>query len=236
MVAMAMGLAARGQLPFGVTFACFLTRAAGFIRVHASRQLDLKLAGTHVGVSIGEDGPTQMGLEDLAVICAEPNFTCLYPSDATSAWQATRLIAESRGPGYLRLGRPNSPILYGPDEPFAIGKCKVLRRSDRDQALVVAAGITVFQALSAYEELQKAGVAVRVIDLFSVQPLDTEELMASARACGGVGGTGEDHYAHGGRGGCVLAGLAGGRVGCRKLAIRAGLRRGKTKELATLLG
>src|SRR5260370_41596520 len=97
MVAMAMGLAARGQIPFASTFACFLTRAADFIRVAAISHLDLKLAGTHVGVSIGEDGPTQMGLEDFAVICAEPNFACLYPSDAASAWQASRLIAQSRG-------------------------------------------------------------------------------------------------------------------------------------------
>ena len=236
MVGMAMGLAARGNIAFASTFACFLTRAADFIRVAAISKLNLKLAGTHVGVSIGEDGPTQMGLEDLAMIGAEPDFTCLYPADATSAWQATRLIAESSGPGYLRLGRPNAPILYGPDEQFSIGKCKVLRRGERDRALVVAAGVTVFEALAAYEELKKAGIEVRVIDLFSVQPIDRQELAASARAAGGVVVTVEDHYAHGGLGDAVLSALASERVKAVKLAVREIPRSGKPKELIDLFG
>ena len=236
MVGMAMGLAARGHVAFASTFACFLTRAADFIRVAAISKLNVKLAGTHVGVSIGEDGPTQMGLEDLAMICAQPDFTCLYPSDATSAWQATRLLAEESGPGYLRLGRPNAPVLYGPDEPFAIGKCKVLRRSDKDRALVVAGGVTVFEALAAYEDLQKQGIAVRVIDLFSVHPIDREELAASARAAGGVVITVEDHYAHGGLGDAVLSALAGERIQATKLAVRSIARSGKAKELLEKFG
>lgn len=236
MVGMAMGLAARGRVAFASTFACFLTRAADFIRVAAISNLNVKLAGTHVGISIGEDGPTQMGLEDLAMICAEPDFTCLYPSDATSAWRATQLLAESKGPGYLRLGRPNAPILYGPDDPFAIGKCKVLRRSDHDRALIVAGGVTLFEALAAYDELKKAGIAVRVIDLFSVQPIDREELTASARATGGVVVTVEDHYAHGGMGDAVLAALAGERVKLVKLAVRGIARSGKPNELLEMFG
>src|SRR5205823_13432912 len=128
MVGMAMGLAARGKIPFAATFACFLARAYDQIRMAAISQSNIKLAGTHVGVSIGEDGPSQMGLEDLAMMCAQPGFTVLYPSDATSAWRSVRLLAEHPGPCYLRLGRPSSEILYGPDEPFAIGKCKVLRK------------------------------------------------------------------------------------------------------------
>jgi transketolase len=235
-VGMAMGLAARGRVPFASTFACFLTRAADFIRVAAISNLNLKFAGTHVGVSIGEDGPTQMALEDLAMFCALPNLTCLYPCDATSAWQATRLIAGIQGLAYVRLGRPNAPILYGPHESFAIGKCKVLRRSDRDRALVVAGGVTVFEALAAYDELQKQGIAVRVIDLFSVQPIDREELIASARASGGVVITVEDHYAHGGLGDCVLAALAGERVECVKLAVRGIARSGKPEELLQMFG
>lgn len=236
MVGMAMGLAARGRVPFASTFACFMTRASDFIRVAAISDLNVKLAGTHVGISIGEDGPTQMGLEDLAMICAQPNFTCLYPSDATSAWQATRLIAAQTGPGYVRLGRPNVPVLYGPDEEFAVGRCKVLRRGDNDRALIVAAGVTLFEALTAYEELQKAGIAVRVIDLFSVQPIDKEELVASANASGQFVITVEDHYAHGGLGDAVLAALAGERVKVVKLAVRAIARSGKPKELLEMFG
>src|SRR5262249_26062905 len=157
--------------------ACFLSRAYDFIRMAAISNLNIKLAGTHAGVSIGEDGPSQMGLEDLAMMCAEPNFTVLYPADATSAWRATGLAAQLRGPCYMRLGRPAAPILYGPEETFAVGKCKVLRRSDSDRAAIVAAGVTVFEALAAYEELQKESTPVRVIDLFSVQPIDREELI-----------------------------------------------------------
>ncbi len=235
-VGMAMGLAARGRVPFASTFACFMTRAADFIRVASISKLNIKLAGTHAGVAIGEDGPTQMGLQDLAMICAEPPFTCLYPSDATSAWRATQLIARSTGPGYLRLGRTADPILYGPGEQFQIGKCKVLRRSDADRALVVAAGVTVFEALTAYDELQKLGIPVRVIDLFSVQPIDQEELIASGRAAGGLVVTVEDHYAHGGLGDCVLAALASESVRAVKLAVREIPRSGKPKELLEKFG
>jgi transketolase len=231
-----MGLAARGKIAFASTFACFFTRAYDFIRVAAISRLNIKLAGTHVGVSIGEDGPSQMGLEDLAMICAQPDFTVLYPADATSAWQAARLITESEGPSYVRLGRMNSPVLYPHDEPFAIGKCKVLRRSDKDRALIVAAGVTVFEALAAYEELRKQGIPVRVIDLFSVQPIDRSELAASARAAGGVVITVEDHYAHGGLGDAVLAALAQERITLRKLAVREIPRSGKPKELLEKFG
>ena len=186
MIGIAMGLAARGRIPFASTFACFLTRAYDFVRMAAISNLNVKLVGTHAGVSIGEDGPSQMGLEDLAMTCAEPNFTVLHPSDATSAWRAVWLIAERSGPCYLRTARPATPILYGPDEPFAIGKCKVLRRSAKDRALIVAAGVTVHEALRAYDVLKEQGIPVRVIDLFSVQPVDREELIASARDAGGL--------------------------------------------------
>ena len=236
MVGMAMGLAARGKTPFASTFACFLTRAYDFIRIAAISKLNVKLAGTHAGVSIGEDGPTQMGLEDLAMICAEPDFTCLYPADATSAWRAVELIAAREGPGYIRLGRPNAPVLYGPDEEFAVGRCKVLRKSERDRALIVAGGVTVAEALAAHKQLADAGTAVRVIDLFSLQPVDRDELIASARACGGNVITVEDHYAHGGLGDCVLAALSGERVKARKLAVTAIAHSGKPEELLDKFG
>jgi transketolase len=235
-IGMAMGLAARGKVPFASLFACFVTRAYDFIRLAAISHLNIKIVGTHCGVSIGEDGPTQMGLEDLAMTCAEPDFTVLYPADATSAWKATALIAEQSGPCYLRLGRPKSAILYDPDEQFAIGKCKVLRKSDKDKVLVIAGGITVFEALAAHDRLQKEGISVRVIDLFSVQPLDRNELIASARAAGGVVITVEDHYAHGGLGDAVLGALAEERVRAYKLAVREIPHSGKTKELIEKFG
>ena len=235
-VGMAMGLAARGKVPFASLFSCFVTRAYDFMRLAAISRLNIKIVGTHCGVSIGEDGPTQMGLEDLAMSCAQPDFTVLYPADATSAWKATALIAKQGGPCYLRLGRPKSPILYGPDEQFAIGKCKVLRKSDKDKALVVAGGITVFEALTAYDQLQKEGLSVRVIDLFSVQPLDRNELIASARTSGGVVITVEDHYAHGGLGDAVLWALADERVRAYKLAIREIPHSGKPEELIEKFG
>ena len=236
MAGMAMGLAARERVPFAATFACFLTRAYDFIRMAAISKLNVKFVGTHAGVSIGEDGPSQMGLEDLAMMCAEPNFTVVCPSDATSAWRATWLLAAHAGPCYLRTARPASPILYGPNEPFAIGKCKVLRRSDHDRALLVAAGITVPEALRAHNALGERGISIRVIDLFSVQPIDRAELVSSARQSGGVVLTVEDHYTHGGIGDAVFAALAGERVRGRKLAVGEIPRSGKADELLNRFG
>lgn len=236
MTGVAMGLAARGQVPFVSTFACFLTRAYDFIRMAAISNLNIKFVGTHAGISIGEDGPSQMGLEDLAMMCAEPNFTVLYPSDATSAWRATWLIAQHTGPCYLRAGRPNSSILYGQDETFSIGKCKVLRKSDQDRALIVAAGVTVYEALTAYDRLREEGVLVRVIDLFSVQPIDRDELASSARAAGGIVITVEDHYEHGGIGDAVLSALAGQGIRVYKMAVRSIPQSGKPEELMEKFG
>lgn len=236
MIGVAMGLAARGKVPFASTFACFLIRAYDFIRMTAISQLNVKLAGTHVGISIGEDGPSQMGLEDLAAFCAEPNFTVLCPSDATSTWHATELLATQKGPAYIRLGRPNTHILYGTEEPFAIGKCKVIRKSDSDSCLVVAGGVTLNEALAAYDRLKQEGIHLRVIDLFSIQPIDQEELIASARACHGKVITVEDHYAHGGLGDAVLAALATEPVTVKKLAVREIPRSGKPKELIEKFG
>jgi transketolase len=235
-VGVAMGLAARGKVPVAAIFSCFVTRAYDFIRLAAISKLNIKLVGTHCGVSIGEDGPSQMGLEDLAMMCAEPDFTVLYPADATSAWKATALIVEKSGPCYLRLGRPKSKILYGPDEEFEIGKCKVLCKSDQDRALIIAGGITVFEALAAHDQLQKENISVRVIDLFSVQPIDREELIASARAAGRIVVTVEDHYEHGGLGDAVLSALAEERVQAHKLAVREIAHSGKAAELIEKYG
>jgi len=236
MVGMAMGLAARGKIAFASSFACFLTRAYDQIRMAAISKSNIKLAGTHVGVSIGEDGPSQMGLEDLAAMCAQPNFHVLYPSDATSAWAATALAAKLSGPTYIRLGRPASPILYSSQETFEVGRCKLLKHSSQDAVLVVAGGVTVFEALSAYEELKQAGIFIRVIDLFSVQPIDGEALRFAAKACNGRVLTVEDHYAHGGIGDAVLAALASERIHVTKLAVTEIPRSGKPKELLDRFG
>lgn len=236
MVGMAMGLAARGRIPFASTFACFLSRAYDFIRMAAIGHLNVKFGGTHVGVSIGEDGPSQMGLEDIAMFAAEPNFTVLYPSDATSAWAATMLAAEHIGPTYIRLGRPNNPVIYGPEEKFEIGKAKVVRQGKNDRALVVAGGVTLFEALKAYEELKNSGIEIRVVDLFSIQPIDHDTLLASARAAGNQIITVEDHYAHGGLGDAVQSVLSPERIPVHKIAITEIPRSGKPQELIEKFG
>ena len=231
MVGMAMGLAARGRVPFVATFGAFFSRAYDFVRMACIGHNGIKLAGTHVGVSIGQDGPSQMALEDLATMCAPPDMTVLYPADATSTWRATELAASHSGPFYLRLSRPEAPILYGPDERFEIGRCKVLRQHDDDRVLLVAAGVTLFEALGAHDSLARDGVHVRVIDLFSVQPVDRAAFVEAARACGGRVITVEDHYAHGGIGDTVLAALSGTGSEVHKLAVREIPRSGKPAEL-----
>ena len=236
MVGMAMGLGARGRIPFVATFGAFFARAFDFVRMACIGGTAIKLADTHVGVSIGEDGPSQMGLEDLAMMCAEPDMTVLYPSDATSAWRATELVARHAGPCYLRLGRPDGPVIYGAGDQFEVGRCKVLRQSAHDRVLVVAGGVTVAEALSAHEELAATGIAIRVIDIFSVQPADDDALVAAARACGGVVITVEDHYAHGGIGDTVLAALATEHCVVHKLAVCGIPHSGKPDELLDRYG
>ncbi len=236
MVGTGTGLAASGKIPFAATFGCFLTRAYDFIRMAAISKSNIKFAGTHVGVSIGEDGPSQMALEDIAMMCAEPDMAVLYPSDATSAWRAVELAIDCRGPAYLRLGRPASPVIYGPEEKFEIGRCKTVRRSGSDRALIVTGGVTLFEALAACEDLAKEDIAVRVIDLFSIQPIDREALIEASRETGGNVITVEDHYAHGGLGDSVIAALADERVQVRKLAVRRIPHSGKPAELLDIFG
>ena len=236
MVGAAMGLAARGKIAFAATFACFLTRAYDCMRMAAISSSNIKLVGTHAGVSIGEDGPSQMGLEDLAMTCAEPNYTVLYPSDGTSAWRAIQLAAATDGPVYVRTSRPNTPVIYDAGETFEVGKCKVVRKSGRDQVAIVAAGVTLFEALKAHDELAREGIAVRVIDLFSIQPIDRDALLEAAAATSGRFVTVEDHYAHGGIGDAVLSALATERVQIHKLAVRSIARSGGPDELLDLFG
>ena len=236
MIGVAMGLACRGKIPFAASFACFLSRGYDFMRMAAISETNIKLVGTHAGISIGEDGASQMGLEDLAMTCALPNYTVLYPSDATSAWHAIALVAGVDGPAYVRTGRPQTAILYGSGEKFEIGKAKVLRQTDSDQITLVGAGVTLYEALAAADELAKEGINARVIDLFSVQPIDKETLVAAAKATNGKVVTVEDHYAHGGIGDAVLSALAEEDAHVRKLAVRGISRSGKPAELLDKFG
>jgi transketolase len=231
MVGMAMGLAAAGNLPFASTFACFLTRAADFVRLAGLARSNIKLIGTHVGVSIGEDGASQMGLEDLSLFRALADSVVLYPSDAVSSWYAVDLAASEKGVSYIRSGRPKQPVIYKNDEKFQIGKAKVLRQSDRDIATVVAGGITLPEALKAYDQLKQQGLPIRVIDLFSVRPVDTETLLRAARETNNTFVTVEDHYAAGGIGDAVAeaVGPEGARV--IRLAVREIPHSGKAEEL-----
>jgi transketolase len=236
MIGIAMGLAARGAIPFPSTFACFLTRAADFIRMAAIGHLGIKVAGSHAGVSIGEDGPSQMALEDLALFRAEPNVTVLYPCDAVSAEKLVVLAATHPGPVYIRTSRPKTPVIYANDETFVVGGLKVLRQSGQDVATVVAAGVTVFEALRAYDQLKASGTAVRVIDLYSVAPVDAETLLAAGRATGGRLITVEDHYAGGGIGDAVAEAVAEGGLRVHRLAVREIPRSGRPEELLDRYG
>jgi transketolase len=236
MVGAAMGLAARGAVPFPCTFACFLSRAADFIRMSGISFSNVKFAGSHVGVSIGEDGPSQMALEDLAMMRAVPGCTVLYPCDAVSTERLVVEMAAQPGLAYMRTSRPKTPVIYGPDERFPIGGSKVLRQSESDVATVVGAGITVYEALKACDELRREGTNVRVIDAYSVQPIDRAALTAAARATGGLLITVEDHYAAGGLGDAVAEAVAPAGFAVRRLAVREVPRSGQPDELIDRYG
>ena len=236
MVGTAVGLAACGKIPFAATFACFLTRAYDFIRMAAISQANIKLMGSHAGVSIGEDGPSQMGLEDLAMMAVQPGVVVLYPSDAVCTHRLVEAASAHQGMVYIRTGRPKTPILYGNDEPFAIGGSKVLRQSPTDRLTIVAGGVTVFEALKAHEELATSGIPVRVVDLYSIVPVDKQTLVECARATSNRVLTVEDHYTHGGLGDAVLNALSGEGVCLRKLAVSEIPHSGKPAELLDRYG
>lgn len=236
MIGAAVGLSTCGKVPFAATFAAFLTRAYDFIRMAAISQANVKLVGTHVGVSIGEDGASQMGLEDLAMMAAQPGVTVLYPSDGTSMYRLVEAAARQSGMVYLRAGRPKSPVIYGPDEPFSIGGSKVLRKSQQDQVTIVAAGVTLCEALKAHDQLKAQGIQTRVVDLYSVVPVDRATLADCAHATQKRVVTVEDHYAHGGLGDAVLGALSNEGVRVTKLAVRDIPRSGKPDELIDHFG
>ena len=236
MVGAAMGLASRGAIPFPSTFACFLSRAYDFIRMAGISNLNIKLAGSHAGVSIGEDGPSQMALEDLAMMRAVPNCAVLYPCDGVSAERLVVAAAEHRGMVYIRTSRPKTPVIYTADDRFEVGGSKVLREDGQDAATVVAAGITVFEALKAYDQLKAAGTLVRVIDAYSIAPIDAETLIQAGHQTGDTLITVEDHYVNGGLGDAVSTAVNSERIAVHRLGIRDIPRSGKPAELLDRYG
>jgi transketolase len=236
MVGTAVGLSAMGKIPFASTFACFLTRAYDHIRMAAVSQANLKLCGSHAGVSIGEDGPSQMALEDLAMMRAIEGSTVLYPSDAIATEHAVRLSAEHRGIVYIRTSRPKTPLIYSTDEQFEIGRAKVIKQSGDDRATIVSSGVTLFEALAAHDQLKAEGIAVRVIDLFSVKPVDEETLRASGRETNNLIITVEDHAAWGGIGDAVASAVSPVGIRVHQLAVREVPRSGKSEELLAAYG
>src|SRR6185295_8290099 len=185
-------------------FAAFFSRAYDQIRMAGVSQSNVKFCGSHVGVSIGEDGPSQMGLEDIAMFRTIPGSVILYPSDAVSAERLVAEAAKHRGICYIRASRPKTPILYSNDEQFPIGGSKVLKKSANDRVTVIAGGITVHEALKAATKLEAEGIAIRIIDAYSVKPIDAQGILAAAKDTGGRIVVVEDHYIEGGIGDAVL--------------------------------
>jgi transketolase len=238
MVAVAVGLQVRGWVPYASTFAAFFSRAYDFVRMAAISRASLNLVGSHAGVSIGEDGPSQMGLEDVAMFRAVHGSAVLHPCDANQTAALVWQMADRPGIRYLRTLRPSTPVIYGPDEQFEIGGSRVVRQSDEDQVTLVAAGITVHEALEAAEALEADGVRVRVIDCYSIKPIDAAALREAARATGGRILTVEDHWPEGGLGDAVLEVFAEAEQCPRivKLAVRKMPGSGPSQELLKDVG
>ena len=230
MVGAGLGLSLRGKVPFVSTFAAFLTRAFDQIRMSQYSDANLKFCGSHAGVSIGVDGSSQMGLEDIAMFRTILNGVVLYPSDAVSAEKLVEEAARHKGIVYIRTTREDTPIIYRNDEVFRIGGSKVLKRSVKDVATVVAAGITLHEALAAYEELKKDGIFIGVLDLYSIKPIDVQTLTGAASDTKRII-TVEDHFAEGGINEAVRSALAGVTVAIHSLAVRKTPTSGQPKEL-----
>jgi transketolase len=238
LVAAAVGLAARGYIPFASTFAAFLTRAHDFIRMAAISTANIRLCGSHAGVEIGADGPSQMALEDLAMMRAVHGSTVLYPSDATSAAFLVREMADRQGIVYLRTTRGAYPVLYPADDVFPIGGAKVVSSSADDQVALIGAGVTLHNCLAAADVLAGEGIGARVIDLYSLKPIDTETLLAAAAATGRRLVVVEDHHPEGRIGAAVLQALsaAGRPAAIAHLAVRELPGSGSPQELMDAAG
>jgi len=239
LVAAAVGFSARGFKPFASTFAAFFSRAYDFIRMASISRAHIKLVGSHAGVEIGADGPSQMALEDLAMMRAVHGSTVLYPSDATSTVALVAEMADLDGISYMRTTRGAYPVLYQSDEQFPVGGSKVLRSSDHDQVTLIGAGVTLYQCLAAADQLKADGITARVVDVYSVKPIDTDTLTAAAAATGGRIVVAEDHHPEGGLGSAVVDALTGaGRaeLSVRHLAVRNMPGSGTSAELLNAAG
>ena len=234
LVAVAIGYATRGHVPFASTFATFFTRAADQIRVAGISQSNLKLVGSHVGISIGEDGPSQMALEDLALMRAVVGSTVLYPAEAVATEKLLEQMATVKGVCFLRTSRPKTPVIYGNDEKFPIGGAKVLRTGDK--VTIVGAGVTLFEALKAADTLKADGINVTVIDAYSIKPLGKKEILAEAKKTNNTVITVEDHYSEGGLGDAVAGELSSEGIKVHKLAVVGIPRSGHAAELMAAFG
>ncbi len=239
MISVGVGLAARGKVPFLSSFACFLSRAFDQVRMAAISRSPIKVCGSHCGVSIGEDGPSQMALEDIASFRAIHSSTVLYPADAYSAERLTEGAARMPGITYIRTSRPKTPLLYSVTDKFPVPGFHVLRQSANDRALIVGGGITVHEALKAYEQLKSQGISARVIDLYCVKPIDGKQFAEQLKTAGGNLITVEDHYPEGGLGEAVLSALAEAGASPNKyvkLAVTGMPHSGKPDELLEAFG
>ena len=238
MVASAVGMDVRDYVPFASTFAAFLSRAYDFIRMAAISRANIRLSGSHAGVSIGEDGPSQMALEDIAMMRAVHGSTVLQPCDANQTAHLVAQMADTEGIVFMRTLRPKTPVIYAADEEFPIGGSKVVRSSDADRVTVVASGITVHNAIQAADTLQEEGISVRLIDAYSIKPIDAETLRAAAEATGGRVVAVEDHWPEGGLGEATLSALSGATADLRfeHLAVNIMPGSGKSEELMDAAG
>jgi transketolase len=238
MVSAAVGMSVRHRVPFASSFAAFLTRAYDFIRMAAISRANIRLSGSHAGVSIGEDGPSQMALEDLAMMRAVHGSTVLQPCDANQTAKLVAEMADQDGIVFLRTLRPKTPVIYDAAEEFPIGGSRIIRSTDDDTVTVVASGITVHEAIKAAGELQESGVAVRVIDAYSIKPIDAETLRAAAKATGGKVVAVEDHWPEGGLGEAVLSALSeeSDPIHFEHLAVENMPGSGKSEELMDAAG
>ena len=231
MVSMALGMSVKGFNVFASSFAAFLSRAHDQIRMAALSEASLTLVGSHAGVSIGEDGPSQMGLEDIALFRSLPGSIVLYPSDAVSTEKLVELASNTKGLKYIRNSRPKTPVIYGNDEHFPIGEFKVLRKSDRDQAVVIGAGITLHESLEAHKELKNQGIPVAVVDCYCIKPFNAENLLELVKKCGNKLVVVEDHYLEGGIGEMISKALTNSPVAIECLAVKKIPHSGKSGEL-----
>src|SRR5690348_6499658 len=239
LVSAGVGLAARGKVPFLDTFACFLARAYDQVRMAAISRANINLCGSHCGVSIGEDGPSQMALEDIAIFRAVHSSSVFYPSDAISTERLTEIMARREGINYLRTSRPKMPILYGKDEKFPVPGFKVLRQTAQDKVTVIGAGVTLHEALKAADQLKSQGIPIRVVDLYCVKPIDGRAIAEQMTATDGRLITVEDHWPEGGIGEAVLSALAQAGVApskSRLIAVRDMPHSGKPDELVDAFG